>query len=154
PWQPWTDDWSGGDLNVRYRIGQHFVTEVYPGGEYHASILSGSVPATVNDGMALDLKCTGKQVSSDVRVSYYPTPHRLQRIRDERTKLGGRPAWVSVFRLRFDEPGLKAKSELVGVALIDVGKPEAAVLYVSIPGTHSEHDRVVDDVIKSVRMLP
>jgi hypothetical protein len=37
------------------------------------------------------------------------------------------------------------------VAIIDVGKPTAAVLYVSIPGTHRQWDYVVDDVIKSVR---
>jgi U5 snRNP spliceosome subunit len=153
PWQTWSDDWSGGDLKVHYRVGQHFVTETYSGGDYHASILSGSVPATVNDGTALDLKCTGKQVAADVRTSYYPEPNRPEKIRDEKTKLGGRDAWVTVFRLHFDEPGLKAKSELVGVVLMDVGRTEAAVLYVSIPGTHSQFDHVVDDVIESVRAV-
>lgn len=151
PWKAWNEDWSGGDLKVHYRVGQHFITEEYSGGTYHASILSGSVPATVNDGTALDLKCTGKQVTADVRTSYYPEPNRMKQLRGEETKLGGRPAWVSIFRLHFDEPGLKAKNELVGVALIDVGRTEAAVLYVSIPGTHKQHDDVVEDVITSVR---
>lgn len=151
PWEKWRADWSGGDLKVHYRVGQHFVTETYTGGDYHASILSGSVPATVNDGTALDLKCTGRQVTADVRRSYYPDGNRLKTVRDEAATLGGRPAWVSVFRLHFDEPGLKAKSELVAVALIDVGRTEAAVLYVSIPDTHKKFDHVVDDVIDSVR---
>jgi hypothetical protein len=151
PWQPWTEDWSGGDLKVHYRVGQHFVTEEYIGGTYHASILSGSVPATVNDGMILDLKCTGRQVASDVRTSYYPEPNRMEKIRDSAATLGGRQAWVTVFRLHFHEEGLKATNELVGVVLMDVGRREAAVLYVSIPGTHSQFDYVVNDVIKSVR---
>ncbi len=150
PWEPWSEDWSGGDLKVHYRIGQHFITEVYSGGRYHASILSGSVPATVNDGTALDLKCTGRQVTADVRRSYYPEPNRMKMIRDEQATLGGRPAWVSVFRLHFNEPGLKAKDELVAVVLVDVGRVEAAVLYVSIPGTHKKYDDVVEDVIASV----
>ena len=151
PWEPWNEDWSGGDLKVHYRVGQHFVTEEYIGGTYHASILSGSVPATVNDGMILDLKCTGRQVASDVRTSYYPEPNRMEKIRDSAATLGGRQAWVTVFRLHFHEEGLKATNELVGVVLLDVGRREAAVLYVSIPGTHSQFDYVVDDVIKSVR---
>ena len=151
PWEPWTDDWSGGDLEVHYRVGQHFITETYSGGTYHASILSGSVPATVNDGFTLNLTCVGQQVVADVRRSYYPQPNRSEEIRSEETTLGGRRAWVSVFRLHFSEPGLKAKDELVGVAVIDVGRIEAAVLYVSIPGTHRQYDYVVEEVIESVR---
>lgn len=151
PWQPWRDDWRGGDLKVRYRVGQHFVTEHYSGGDYHASVLSGSVPAAVNDGFTLDLRCVGRQVSADVRRSYYPQPNRMQPVREEPADLGGRPAWVSVFRLHFHQPGLKATNELVAVVLVDVGRPEAAVLYVSIPGTHSQYDHVVDQVIESVR---
>jgi hypothetical protein len=151
PWQSWRDDWSGGDLKVHYRVGQHFVTEQYVGGDYHASILSGSVPATVNDGFTLDLRCVGRQVAADVRRSYYPQPNRVRQVREEPADLGGRPAWVSVFRLHFRQPGLKATDELVAVVLVDVGRPEAAVLYVSIPGTHTRFDGVVADVIDSVR---
>ena len=72
-------------------------------------------------------------------------------LRDEKTTLGGRPAWVSEFRLHFSSPGLSAKDELSAVAVIDVGKPTAAVLYVSIPGTHKQFDYVIDEVLKSVR---
>ena len=66
-------------------------------------------------------------------------------------KNGGRPAWVSEFRLHFHEPGLRATSELVMIATIDVGRPEAAILYISIPGTHSQYDYVVDEELASVR---
>jgi hypothetical protein len=151
PWQPWPLLWRAGTLEVPYGVGQHFVTENYSQGSYHASILSAGVPATVNDGTTIDLECVGKQVAADVRASYYPAPNTQDMMRDERTTLGGRPAWVTKFRLHFDEPDLKAKSELVAVALIDVGRPTAAVLYVSIPDTHREWDRAVDEVLESVR---
>ncbi len=151
PWEVWRDNWSGGTLKVHYLTGQFFVTEMYPGGTYLASVLSGSVPATVNDGMILDLKCTGRQVAADVRTQYYPQPNTIDMIKDEQTVLGGRPAWVTIFRLHFKESGLKATDELVGVVLVDVGKPEAAVLYVSVPGTHRQYDWVVQDVINSIR---
>lgn len=151
PWTIWQENWRGGTLGVHYRIGQHFVTETYAGGTYHASILSGSVPAAVNDGTALDLKCAGQAVTADVRAEYYPQPNRIQMIRNEATTLGGRPAWVSVFRLHFNEPGLAVDNELVAVATINVGRPEAAILYVSIPGSHKQWDWVVNDVLRSTR---
>jgi hypothetical protein len=151
PWLPWTTVWNAGDLHVQYGVGQHFVTESYPGGLYHASILSGSVPTAENDALSLDLKCTGHQVLADVRSSYYPQPNTIEQMRDEVTTLGGRPAWVAKFRLHFHAPGLQATSELVGIALIDVGRPNAAILYISIPSTHSQYDPLVDQELNSMR---
>jgi hypothetical protein len=151
PWQPWDTTWRAGTLQVPYKRGQHFVTEVYSGGTYHASILSAAVPAADNDAVSLNLDCVGRQVAADVRAEYYPQPNTMEPMRDEKTTLGGRPAWVSKFRLHFASPGLKATSELVAVAIVDVGKPTAAVLYVSIPGTHSQYDWITDDALDSVR---
>jgi hypothetical protein len=156
PWQPWHDSWTKGTLHVSYRTGQYFVTESYIDqdgyrGNYLASILSGSVPAANNDSLSLDLQCTGRQVAADVRAEYYPRPNQMDLIRDEQTTLGGRPAWITKFRMHFHQTGLKATDELVGVALVDVGRPRAAILYVSIPGTHHDYDYVVDKVLDSVR---
>jgi hypothetical protein len=154
PWRAWDrGPWTQGSLGVEFRQGYYFVTERYDRGDYLASVLSGSVPATVNDGIGLDLECTGRQVAEDVRVSYYPKLNTKKVLRDTRTTVGGRPAWVSVFRLSFHEPSLAARSELVAVVLVDVGRPTAAVLYVSIPGTHKQYEDVVDQVIASVRPL-
>jgi hypothetical protein len=155
PWTPWFETWNAGDLHVRYGVGQHFVTEHYNDGgilrDYHASILSGAVPTAENDALSLDLKCTGHQVLADVRDSYYPQPNTIESMRDEVTTLGGRPAWVAKFRLHFHQAGLVATSELVGLALIDVGRPNAAILYISIPGTHGQYDPLVDAELNSVR---
>lgn len=151
PWEPWRTVWRAGTLSVPYRTGQHFVTEIYSRGTYHASILSAAVPAADNDAMILNLECVGRQVAADVRAEYYPQPNTMDPIRDELTTLGGLPAWVSVFRLHFSSDGLRAKDELSAVAVLDVGRPTAAVLYVSIPGTHKQFDWVVDDVLASVR---
>lgn len=151
PWIPWTQEWTHGDLEVAYRSGQYFVTEEYAGGEYLASILSGSVPAAVNDGMELDLECISQQVLADVRVSYYPQPNEMETVRDEAAVLGGRPAWIQEFKLEFERDGLEAVDEQVAVALIDVGRIEASVLYLSIPGTHDEYNSVISEVMESVR---
>jgi hypothetical protein len=151
PWRPWDTVWRAGTLEVPYTRGQHFVTELYAEGSYHASILSAAVPAADNDALTLDLECVGRQIAADVRAEYYPQPNTMDPIRDELTDLGGRPAWVTEFRLHFTRQGLRATDELAAVAVIDVGRPTAAVLYVSIPGTHKQFDWVVDDVLASVR---
>lgn len=153
PWGPLDQPWdTGGELDVTFRSGQSFVTEPFPGGgTYNATILSGSVPAATNDALTLDLKCTGGQVAADVRARYYPTPNTMDMIRNDATTLGGRPAWVSEFRLHFSVPGLRAKDELVCVALIDIGKINASILYISIPGTHKQYDYVIDQLLASVR---
>jgi hypothetical protein len=151
PWEPWRTVWNAGTLQVPYKVGQHFITENYRGGTYHASILSAAVPAAENDAMVINLECVGRQIAADVRAEYYPQPTTMDLFRDERAVLGGRPAWVTVFRLHFDQAGLSAKNELAGVAVIDVGKTTAAVLYVSVPSTHSQYDHVVDEVLNSVR---
>jgi hypothetical protein len=153
PWERWNETWRAGTLQVPYRVGQHFVTEEYSAGRYHASILSAAVPAADNDAVTFNMECVGRQVAADVRAGYYPQPNTMDPLRDELTTLGGRPAWVSEFRLHFSAPGLEAKDELSAVAVIDVGKPTAAVLYVSIPGTHKQFDYVIDDVLSSVRPL-
>lgn len=155
PWLPWHTVWSAGTLNVPYKTGQHFVTEhAYDGfSDYHASILSAAVPAAENDALTFNLECVGRQVAADVRAEYYPQPSRMELLRDERTALGGRPAWVTVFRLHFTRPGLRATDELAAVACIDVGRSTAAILYVSIPGTHRQLDWVVDDALASVRPI-
>jgi hypothetical protein len=152
PWRTWNKNWDdAGELHVAYRTGQYFVTEEYQFGEYLATILSASVPAATNDALTLDLKCTGTQVAADVRSSYYPTPNTMEPIRNQATTLGGRPAWLDEFRLHFHEPGLRATDELVAIAVIDVGRPSAAILYISIPGTHRQYDYVIDQLLDSVR---
>lgn len=151
PWRDWPFLWRMGTLQVSYGVGQYFVTESYPGGDYYASVLSAAVPATVNDSITIDIECVGQQVASDVRAEYYPQPNTMERLRAGRTTLGGRPAWVTVFRLHFTEAGLHASDELAGVALVDVGRPTAAVLYVSVPGTHREWDHIVNEVINSIQ---
>ena len=94
PWQTWNQDWSdaGDDLAVNYRVGQYFVTEEYSDGATTSPrSCPASVPATTNDALTIDLKCTGKQVAADARTAFYPQPNTMDMIRDEQMSLGGRP---------------------------------------------------------------
>ena len=155
PWGPLHAPWPAqGELNVVFRSGQEIITEPNydgAGDDYYATILSSHVPAAVNDGLALDLTCAGHQVAADVRAAFYPKKNTMTMLRDEAATLGGRPAWVQKFRMNLDEPGLKAKSELVMIAVVDVGRPDAAIVYVSIPDTKPELEFVADDIVDTIR---
>ncbi len=35
--------------------------------------------------------------------------------------------------------------------MIDIGKINASILYISIPGTHQQYDYVIDQLLASVR---
>lgn len=151
PWQLWDQGgWSEGTLGVAFKTGYYFVTEHYPDGDYLASVLSGKVPATVGDSLSLNLACAGRQVAEDVRRAYYPQPNVKEQTRDEQVLVGGRPAWVSTFHLSFQAQGLSARGEQVAVVLVDVGRPDAAVLYISIPDTHKQYDPQIDRIIGSI----
>ncbi|MCW2503317.1 MAG: hypothetical protein JWO79_1601, partial [Actinomycetia bacterium] len=153
PWQSWDrGTWAQGTLGIAFNRGYFVVTETYDEGEYLASVLSGKVPATVGDSLTLNLECAGRQVVDDVRNSYYPRPNEKKSIKEQVTTVGGRPAWVSEFQLSFSAAGLRAHSERVAVVLVDVGKPDAAVLYVSIPETHPQLYPEIGKLIDSVRV--
>lgn len=151
PWQLWDrGSWGQGTLGVDFNTGYYFVTESYSAGDYLASVLSGKVPATVGDSLSLNLPCAGRQVAEDVRRAYYPQPNAKEQTRDEQVVVGGRPAWVSTFHLTFEASGLEARGEQVAVVLVDVGRPDAAVLYISIPDTHQQYNPEIDTVIASI----
>ncbi|WP_051571351.1 hypothetical protein [Cryptosporangium arvum] len=152
PWKLWDrGPWGQGTLGVDFNTGYYFVTETYSGGDYLASVLSGKVPATVGDSLSLNLPCAGRQVAEDVRRAYYPQPNVKEQARDEQIVVGGRPAWVSTFHLTFEANGLDARGEQVAVVLVDVGRPDAAVLYISIPDTHRQYNPEIDRVIASIQ---
>jgi hypothetical protein len=154
PWKPWDrGTWKDGTLGVEFKQGYYIVTETYSEGQYLASVISGKVPATVGDSLSLDLECAGRQVAEDVRNSYYPRPNEKEQTRNERITVGGRPAWVSTFHLTFQATGLQARGETVAVVLVDVGRPDAGVLYISIPDTHQQLKPEIDKIIASIRRI-
>lgn len=56
---------------------------------------------------------------------------------DKATKIDGHDAWLIESQLSFDIPGLKAKGELLIVAVVSAGAG-AGLYYASIPNTHPE----------------
>ena len=153
PWQPWDRIWIGGVLGVRYQAGYYLVTQKGVGGgpsDYYATVLSGSVPATVGDALHPDMGCVAREVAEDARRSFYPDPNSQEMLAAHPVTVSGHPGYLVSFHLSFDVPGYDATGELAEILVLDVGTPRVAVLYVSIPDTHQQYDPVADQVIASV----
>lgn len=153
PWQPWRQVWTGGRLGVVYQTGYGLVTQhnvANSGTDYYATVLSGSVPATQGDALHPDLRCVAHQVAADARRNFYPRPNTRSISTDQATVVDGHAGYLITFHLAFDVPGYNAKGELASVLVVDVGKPRVAVLYISIPDTHRQYDRLVNTVTSSV----
>lgn len=156
---PWTDwnlgTWgqtSGAGLGERFSVGQYFVTQQLADGPYLASILSGTVPATYGDDAHPNIACAARVIADDVRKRYYPQPNQRTDGRSELLSVGGRPAYLMRFHLAFDQAGNKAKGEQVAICVVDMPGRKASAIYISIPDTHKQYDRVIDQVVQSLRI--
>ncbi|MGI8697459.1 MAG: DUF2510 domain-containing protein [Mycobacteriales bacterium] len=156
PFRPWTfGTWSGtGSLGEKFSTGQYLITQVETpaGTPYLASVLSGTVPATVGDDPHPNIECAARVLADDMRASYYPQPNTRTDVAARSLSVSGRPAYLLEFHLAFDLPGYDAKGELVALCVIDVPGNKAAALYISIPDTHERYDRVIDPLIASARV--
>ncbi|RBY91825.1 DUF2510 domain-containing protein [Blastococcus sp. TBT05-19] len=151
------EGWSEFDLGMQLETtettGQYFTTQddTPDGGLFISQCTSG--PVDPRYGGAADLQNTVTRLGTSVRGNYYPGPNELEVLRDEPRTVDGRPAHLYEFELSWDVPGYDATGERAALLLIDVGRPEPALLYVSIPNTHAELYGVINRVIDAVEVL-
>jgi hypothetical protein len=152
PWQPWTRAISPGHLGALFDTGYYLVTQAAtPTGEYYASVLSGRVyPGQQSHP---DLQCVAEQVADDLRSSAYPAPNQRTDLANRPVTPDGRPGHLVRFRLTYDIPGYKAHSETVTILVIDTGRADLTLLYASVPDTARGYEPLVDQVVRSVRVL-
>ncbi len=155
PFRRWNQGVWGADgtLGERFATGQYFVTQQHtPDGQYFATVLSGTVPATYGDDPHPNVECAARVIADDVRSRFYPQPNTRTAIANRSITVDGRPAYLVTFHLGFNVRGYDAKGELVAICVVDVPGPDAAALYVSIPDTHKQYDDVVTTAVASLRV--
>jgi hypothetical protein len=135
--------------------GQYFVTQesVPSGGNFIAQCTSGPLAPAFGYAGPGSLATTLDEVVRSARVNYYPAPNEQEVLRDEELTVDGAPAHLIEFNLRWDVEGYDATGERAALLLIDVGRDQPALLYLSIPNTHAELYGVIDQVIASVDVL-
>jgi hypothetical protein len=136
--------------------GQFFVTQqTLPdsAGEFIAQCTSGPLVDGFGWSGATSLEATVQAVADSVRGNYYPGPNERTVRRSEARTVDGAPAWLYEFELAWHVPGYDASGERAALLLIDVGRPQPALLYLSIPNTHAELYGVIDRVLDAVEVL-
>jgi hypothetical protein len=152
------DGWSEWDLGpmpeTTETAGQYFVTQDQtPDGIFIAQCTSGPLSPEFGYAGPGSLETTLDQVVDRARVNYYPAPNEQEVIRDEELTVDGAPAHLVEFRLTWEVPGYDASGERAALLLVDVGRAQPALLYLSIPNTHAELYGVIDQVVASVDVL-
>lgn len=152
------DGWSEYDRygmsETSSTAGQYFVTqEQTPDGIFIAQCTSGPLVSGFGYAGPGTLAATLEQVVDSARVNYYPAPHEYRVLRDEERTVDGAPAHLIEFQLSWDVEGYDASGERAAMLLIDVGRAEPALLYISIPNTHAELYGIIDQVVGSVDVL-
>ena len=136
--------------------GQYFITQrTLPdsGGEFIAQCTSGPVVDAYGWAGTASLETTTRTLADSVRGNYYPGPNERSVRRSEARTVDGAQAWLYEFDLTWDIPGYDASGERAALLLIDVGRPQPALLYLSIPNTHAELYGVIDRVLDDVDVL-
>ncbi len=148
-------EWDRGAMSeTSETAGQYFITqEQTPVGVFIAQCTSGPLAPEYGYAGPGSLGVTLQQVADSARISYYPAPNEQEIRRDESLTVDGAPAHLIEFQLSWEVEGYDASGERAALLLIDVGRAQPALLYLSIPNTHAELYGVIDQVIASIDVL-
>jgi hypothetical protein len=151
-WYEWD---RGAQYETTETAGQYFVTqEDLPDAEvFIAQCTSGPLAPDYGWSGAGSLQSTVTAVAGYARALHYPQPNEQAVRRDEAVTIDGAAAWIYEFDLTWNVAGYDSTGERAALLLIDVGTPQPALLYLSIPNTHAELYGAIDEVLDDVDVL-
>ena len=151
----WFEYDLGPMAETRTIAGQYFTTQegVPDGGIFIAQCTSGPVADGYGWAGPGSEQATVTALADSVRTAYYPYPNEREVLRDEALTVDGRNAHLLEFQLTWDVEGYDSTGERAALVVIDVGRPDPALLYVSIPNTHAELYGVIDRVVADIDVL-
>jgi hypothetical protein len=151
----WFEYHLGPMRETRAVAGQYFTTqEIVPTGDvFIAQCTSGPVADGYGWGGPGTEQATVTALADSVRAAYYPFPNEREVLRDEALTVDGHAAHLVEFQLTWDVEGYDSTGERAALVVVDVGRPDPALLYVSIPDTHAELYGVIDRVVGDIDVL-
>ncbi len=140
---------------TRSTAGQYFVTQedVPTGEDFIAQCTSGPVADGYGWAGPGSEQATVTVLADSVRAAYYPYPNEREVLRDEALTVDGHAAHLVEFQLTWDVEGYDSTGERAALVVIDVSRPDPALLYVSIPNTHAELYGTIDRVLAGIDVL-
>jgi hypothetical protein len=120
------------------------------GGLYWANVTSGPLTG----GGPRDLRSAAHRLAAFLDSGYYPS-HTRRNVGERATTVDGRQAYLLRWLAVFDSKaaGYLARSELVVVLVVDVGRDRPSALYISLPDPVRSAWSSVDGLLASVRVL-
>jgi hypothetical protein len=151
----WFEYDLGPMTETRTIAGQYFTTQegVPTGGVFIAQCTSGPVSDGYGWSGPGSEQATVTALADSVRAAYYPYPNEREVLRDEALTVDGHAAHLIEFQLTWDVEGYDSTGERAALVVIDVGRPDPALLYVSIPNTHAELYGTIDRVVADIDVL-
>ncbi|MGY1652979.1 DUF2510 domain-containing protein [Geodermatophilus sp. SYSU D01119] len=151
----WFEYDLGPMAETRTIAGQYFTTQegTPDGGIFIAQCTSGPVADGYGWTGPGSEQATVTALADSVRTLYYPYPNEREVLRDEALTVDGRNAHLIEFQLTWDVEGYDSTGERAALLVIDVGRADPALLYVSIPNTHAELYGVIDRVVGDIDVL-
>jgi hypothetical protein len=150
-WQAWDLISFEGLITTAgyYRVVQRDTPE---GGLYWANVTSGPILPSL---VGADLRASARKLADALDAEYYPA-HTRRDVVEQATTVDGHNAylvrWLAVFD-RSRTGGYLAKSEVVAVLLVDIGRDVPSALYLSLPDPVRSTWPSVEGLLGSVRVL-
>jgi Protein of unknown function (DUF2510) len=151
-WQSWDRDSFEGLVTTSgyYRVVQQETPE---GGPYWANVTSGPVSPSL---LGITLQASARRLASTLDAAYYPAHTRRGTV-ERAVTVDGHNAFLIRWLTVFDSTqtgGYLAKSEVVAVLVVDIGRDVPSALYLSLPDPVRSAWPSVDALLDSVRVLP
>jgi uncharacterized protein DUF2510 len=150
PWLPFTlGPWTAKGTRATFNTGYYLIADRNtPSGDYYAVTLSGVVNRPGGSGHS----CLAEEIAANLRTDFYPQPNSRKNLSAKPVVVDGYGGYVVHMQLAFNAAGYAVHSERVSVLVVNTGRPQLAVMYISIPDTVHSYNRVIDQAFASVQV--
>lgn len=149
----WRDIYGAQRPGGTGNAGQQQVTQrgTPIGGDYWAEALLGQLDPSIPYRGPADLPRATRALAAAIAESSLYPPHTRRDVTAGPISVDGREAYRLRFSLSFtDAEGYDAKSESVTVALVNIGEPRPATVYISIPDNRADLLPALDRVFATL----
>ncbi len=96
---------------------------------------------------------TATLAASSYEARMYGFRHRKKLLASQPLEVGGHKGWLVGYYLTYNRPGSQATGDVVAVAVMNTGKPEPGVLFMSVPNTNRKLWPDVNYVVRQLRVM-
>ena len=126
-----TPGWSGQQVLVTERNGAQV---------WYGQLLTGTLSPNLHNTYTgpESIPAVTVLAAKGMEAQYYDFPHRTTPLASQALTVDGRKGWLVASYLTYKRAGVRATGEVIVTAVVDTGRPQPAVAFVSVPNTHKK----------------